>query len=69
MGSPPGAAYQGYALDPLETLSGPQTPRRLSSPLTQNPGSAPVGLSSTSKDFLTLQNVLIYCDRRLYYKN
>jgi hypothetical protein len=27
--------------DPLETLSGPQTPRRLSSPLTQNPGSAP----------------------------
>ena len=25
----------------LETLSGPQTPRRLSSPLTQNPGSAP----------------------------
>ena len=32
----------GSALDPLETLIGPQTPRRLSSPLTQNPGSAPV---------------------------
>jgi hypothetical protein len=31
----------GSALDPLETLSGPQTPRRLSSPLTQNPGSVP----------------------------
>ena len=29
------------SVDPLETLSGPQTPRRLSSPLTQNPGSAP----------------------------
>jgi hypothetical protein len=28
-------------LDPLETLSGPQTSRRLSLPLTQNPGSAP----------------------------
>ena len=39
---PPGAPYQGSALNPLETLSGPQTPRRLSSPLTQNPGSAPV---------------------------
>ena len=26
---------------PLETLSGPQTPRRLSSPLPQNPRSAP----------------------------
>ena len=36
-----GAPYQGSALDPLETLSGPQTPRRLSSPLTHNPGSAP----------------------------
>ena len=34
---PPGPPY----LVPLETLSGPQTPRRLSSPLTQNPGSAP----------------------------
>ena len=32
----------GSALNPLETLSGPQTPRRLSSPLTQNPGSASV---------------------------
>ena len=39
--SPPGAPYQGSALDPLETFGGPQTPRRLSSPLTQNPGSAP----------------------------
>ena len=39
--SPSGAPYQGYALDPLETFSGPQTPRRLSSPLTQNPRSAP----------------------------
>ena len=37
----PRGPYQGFDLDPLETLSGPQTPRRLSSPLTQNPGSAP----------------------------
>jgi hypothetical protein len=38
---PPVVPYQGSALNPLETLGGPQTPRRLSSPLTQNPGSAP----------------------------
>ena len=37
----PGAPYHGSALDPLETLGGPQTPRLLSSPLTQNPGSTP----------------------------
>ena len=40
-GDSPQGPYQGSALNPLETLSGPQTPRRLSSPLTQNPGSAP----------------------------
>ena len=28
----PGAPYQGSALDPLATLRGPHTPRRLSSP-------------------------------------
>ena len=33
--------FEGSALDPLETLTGPQTPRRCSPPLTQNPGSAP----------------------------
>jgi hypothetical protein len=37
----PRTPYQGFALDPLETLSGPQNPHRLSSPLTQTPGSAP----------------------------
>ena len=42
-GAPPGVPYQGSALYPLKTLSGPQTPRRLSSSLTQNPGSAPDG--------------------------
>jgi hypothetical protein len=36
----PRGPLQGLCPDPLETLSGPQTPRRLSSPLTQNPGSA-----------------------------
>jgi hypothetical protein len=36
----PRGPYQGCSA-PLETLSGPQTPRRLSSPLTQNPRSAP----------------------------
>jgi hypothetical protein len=35
---PPGSPTRA---DLLETLSGSQTPRRLSSPLTQNPGSAP----------------------------
>ena len=38
---PPWAHYQGSALDPLGTLSGPQTPRLLTPPLTTNPGSAP----------------------------
>ena len=38
----PSIRAKGSALNPLETLSGPQTPRRLSSPLTQNHGSAPV---------------------------
>ena len=39
--SKPTGSFRGPpALDPLETLSGPQIPRRLSSPLTQNPGSA-----------------------------
>ena len=37
--------YQGSALDPLGTLSGPQTPRLLRPPLTTNPGSAPVHLA------------------------
>ena len=32
---------QGSALDPLGTLSGPQTPRLLTPPLTTDPGSAP----------------------------
>ena len=36
-----GAPHKGSVLDPLETLSGPQTPHRLLSPLTQNPGSVP----------------------------
>jgi hypothetical protein len=40
-GLAPWALYQGYALDPLGTLSGPQTHRLLTPPLTTNPGSAP----------------------------
>ena len=36
--STPGAPYHGSVLDTLETLSGPQTSRRLSFPLAQNPG-------------------------------
>jgi hypothetical protein len=36
---------QGSALDPLGTLSGPQTPRLLTPPLTTNPGSAPGSLA------------------------
>ena len=36
-----GAHYYGSVLDPLGTLSGPQTPRLLTPPLTTNPGSAP----------------------------
>ena len=35
------APYQGSTLDQLGTLSGPQTPRLLTLPLTTNPGSAP----------------------------
>ena len=38
----PWAPYQGSALYPLGTLSGPQTPHLLTPPLTTNPGSAPV---------------------------
>ena len=38
---PPWAPYQGSTLDQLGTLSGPQTPRLLTPPLTTNPGSAP----------------------------
>ena len=37
----PWAPYQGSTLDQLGTLSGPQTPRLLTPPLTTNPGSAP----------------------------
>ena len=37
------APYQGSALDPLGTLSGPKTPRLLTpTPLITNPGSPPV---------------------------
>jgi hypothetical protein len=38
---PPWAPYQGSTLDQLGTLSGPQTPRLLTPPITTNPGSAP----------------------------
>jgi hypothetical protein len=38
---PPWAHYHGSVLDPLGTLSGLQTPRLLTPPLTTNPGSAP----------------------------
>jgi hypothetical protein len=37
------APFQGSALDPLGTLSGPQSPRLLNPPHTTNPGSAPGG--------------------------
>jgi len=64
----PRAPYQGFALDSLETLGGPQAPRRLSSPLTQNPGSAPGkdrfnsggGLLIDFKDYIYLVNVFMY---------
>ena len=36
-----GGPYQGSTLDQLGTLSGPQTPRLLTPPLTTNPESAP----------------------------
>ena len=39
--APPWAPYQASTLDQLGTLSGPQTPRLLTPPLTTNPGSAP----------------------------
>ena len=38
---PPWAPYQGSTLCQLGILSGPQTPRLLTPPLTTNPGSAP----------------------------
>ena len=37
--------HQGYALDLTGDLGGPQTPRRISPPLTKKPGSAPVDWS------------------------
>ena len=40
--SPPLIPHQGSALDLTGDLGGPQTPRRISPPLTQTPGSAPV---------------------------
>jgi hypothetical protein len=41
----------------LETLSGPQTSRRLSSPVTQNPGSAP----DHNYYLILLSNVAEHC--------
>ena len=38
---PPPGPHQGSALDLTGDLGGPQTPRRISPPLTQKPGSAP----------------------------
>jgi hypothetical protein len=55
----PGIPYQGSSLDQLETLSGPQTPRRLSSPLTQNPGSAP-GIYSVMLYKATLKILFVW---------
>jgi hypothetical protein len=41
-GFAPCASYKGSNLDQLGTLSGPKTPRLLTTPLITNPGSAPV---------------------------
>jgi hypothetical protein len=49
------AHYQGSALDPLGTLSGLQTPRLLTPPLTTNPGSAPGYYSSSPSSRLLLR--------------
>ena len=59
MGFFPGIPYQGSSLDQLETLSGSQTPRRLSSPLTQNPGSAP-GIYSVMLYKATLKILFVW---------
>ena len=59
--SPTWALYQGSALDPLGTISGPQTPRLLTHPLTTNPGSAP-GIHLLSPEILrekTSANILV----------
>jgi hypothetical protein len=45
--------YQGYTLDQLGSLSGPQTPRLLTPLLTKNPGSVPVS-NPTNRLFLQL---------------
>ena len=39
--SPPWSPHHGSALDLTGDLGGPQTPRQISPPLTQKPGSAP----------------------------
>jgi hypothetical protein len=53
VGFAPGAPYQGSVLDSLETLSGPQTSRRLSSPLTQNPVALFTKIRNYSPNFFT----------------
>jgi hypothetical protein len=79
---PPWAHYQGSAHDPLGTLSGPQTPRLLTHPLTTNPGSAPdsilvlsilvrkstgYGFKYTRSGIFTLSQILQV--KRYYQKN
>ena len=59
--SPTCALYQGSALDPLGTISGPQNPRLLTHPLTTNPVSAP-GIHLLSPEILrekTSANILV----------
>jgi hypothetical protein len=58
---PPWAPCQGSVYDPLRTLSGPQTPRLLTPPLTTNPGSAPRTSSSCQTIFYD-GFLLIWCN-------
>ena len=61
-----GFAPWGPLPDPLETLSGPQTSHRLSSTLTQNPGSAPAighvprNICNVSSTCLNIHHILVH---------
>ena len=58
-GKAPLAPYQASTLDQLGTLSGPQTPRLLTPPLTTNPGSAPDNNSLNESHNLAIPNYII----------
>ena len=60
------ALYQGSALDPLGTLSGPQPPSPTHAPLTTNPGSAPD--NRTCNWLKCKNNPLLYKNKYYLYK-